>query len=96
MKAYSADVVVIGAGAAGLASAIEVKKTKLSALIIERDNELGGITLQCIHNGFGLKEFKEELNGPEYAQRFINEVKDLKIPYLLDTMFIEITKDKKV
>jgi thioredoxin reductase len=74
MKKYKADVVVIGSGAAGLASAIEVKKADLSVLIIERDRELGGITLQCIHNGFGLKEFKEELTGPEYIQRFINEV----------------------
>jgi len=96
MKKYNADVVVIGAGAAGMASAIEVKRGGLSVLIIERDKELGGITLQCIHNGFGLKEFEEELTGPEYAQRFINEVKDLKIPYLLDTMVFEITKDKKI
>lgn len=96
MKKYKADVVVIGAGAGGLAAAIKVKEAKLSVLIIERDKELGGITLQCIHNGFGLKEFEEELTGPEYAQRFINQVKDLKIPYILDTMVIEITKDKKL
>ncbi len=96
MKKYKADVVVIGAGAGGLAAAIEVKEAKLSVLIIERDKELGGITLQCIHNGFGLKEFEEELTGPEYAQRFINKVKDLKIPYILDTTVIEITKDKKL
>jgi len=56
MKSYKADVLVIGAGAAGLAAAIEVKKADLKVLIIERDKELGGITLQCIHNGFGLKE----------------------------------------
>lgn len=96
MKKYKADVVVIGAGAGGLAAAIEVKKANLNVLIIERDKELGGITLQCIHNGFGLKEFEEELTGPEYAQRFINQVTDLKIPYLLDSMVIEITKEKKV
>ena len=96
MKKYKADVVIIGAGAGGLAAAIEVKEADLSVLIIERDKELGGITLQCIHNGFGLKEFEEELTGPEYAQRFINQVKDLKIPFLLDTMVIEITKDKKL
>ena len=96
MKNYKADVLVIGAGAAGLAAAIEVKKAGLKVLIIERDKELGGITLQCIHNGFGLKEFEEELTGPEYAQRFINQVKELKIPYILDTMVIEITKDKKI
>lgn len=96
MKKYNADVVVIGAGAGGLAAAIEVKEAKLSVLIIERDKELGGITLQCIHNGFGLKEFEEELTGPEYAQRFINKVIEKKIPYILDTMVIEITKDKKI
>ncbi|MFX0009427.1 MAG: NAD(P)/FAD-dependent oxidoreductase [Candidatus Hermodarchaeota archaeon] len=96
MKKYKADVVVIGAGAGGLAAAIEVKKAKLDVLIIERDKELGGITLQCIHNGFGLKEFEEELTGPEYIQRFINQVLDLKIPYLLDSMVIEITKEKKI
>ena len=96
MKSYKADVVIIGSGAAGLASAIVVKNADLSVLIIERDKELGGITLQCIHNGFGLKEFQEELTGPEYIQRFINQVMDLKIPYLLNTMVIEITKDKIV
>jgi len=96
MKSYKSDVVIIGSGAAGLASAIEIKKEDLSVLIIERDKELGGITLQCIHNGFGLKEFQEELTGPEYIQRFINQVLDLKIPYLLDTMVIEITKDKLI
>jgi thioredoxin reductase len=96
MKSYKADVVIIGSGAAGLASAIVVKKTDLSVLIIERDKELGGITLQCIHNGFGLREFKEELTGPEYIQRFINEALELKIPYLLNTMVIEITRNKKV
>lgn len=96
MNKYKVDVAVIGSGAAGLASAIEVKKADLRVLIIERDRELGGITLQCIHNGFGLKEFKEELTGPEYIQRFINEVIELKIPYLLDTMVFEINKDKHV
>jgi thioredoxin reductase len=96
MNKYKVDVAVIGSGAAGLASAIEVKKAELSVLIIERDRELGGITLQCIHNGFGLKEFEEELTGPEYIQRFINEVKELKIPYLLDTMVFEINKDKQI
>jgi len=96
VKKYKSDVVVIGAGAGGLAAAIEVKKAGLEVLLIERDKELGGITLQCIHNGFGLKEFEEELTGPEYAQRFINQVKELKIPYLLDSMVIEVTKEKLV
>lgn len=96
MKTYKTDVVVIGGGSAGMAAAIEVKKAGLDVLIIERDYELGGILLQCIHVGFGLKEFKEELTGPQYAQRFINEINELEIPYLLDTMVIEFTQDKTV
>ena len=90
MITIKTDVAVIGSGAAGLAAAVEIKKAGLGVLIIERDRELGGITLQCIHNGFGLKEFKEELTGPEYAQRFINDVKELAIPYKLNTMVIDI------
>ena len=96
MKTYEVDVAVIGGGSAGLAAAIVVKKAELNVLILERDKELGGITLQCIHNGFGLHEFKEELTGPEYVQRFINQAKELEIPYKLDTMVIEFTKDKKI
>ena len=91
MIKYKTDVAVIGAGAAGMAAAIEVKKAGLGVLLVERDRELGGITLQCIHNGFGLREFKEELTGPEYAQRFIDEIKELEIPYKLNTMILEIT-----
>ncbi|KKN35500.1 hypothetical protein LCGC14_0782990 [marine sediment metagenome] len=94
MKNYEVDVAIIGGGSAGMAAAIVVKKAGLNVLILERDRELGGITLQCIHNGFGLHEFKEELTGPEYAQRFINEVKQLGIPYKIDTMVIEFTKNK--
>ncbi len=96
MKQYSVDVAVIGGGSAGLAAAIVVKKAELNVLIIERDKELGGITLQCIHNGFGLHEFKEELTGPEYVQRFINQAKELEIPAKLDTMVIEFTPDKTI
>ena len=73
-----------------------VKKAGLDVLILERDRELGGITLQCIHNGFGIHEFKEELTGPEFVQRFINEAKDLGIKYKLDTMVIKVTKEKIV
>ncbi len=94
MKKFDVDVAIIGGGSAGLAAAIVVKKAELDVLILERDKELGGITLQCIHNGFGLHEFEEELTGPEYVQRFINQAKSLNIPYKLDTMVIEITPDK--
>lgn len=89
------DIVVIGGGPAGLAAAVEAKKSGVdSILIIERDRELGGILQQCIHNGFGLHEFKEELTGPEYAERFIDQVKELNIEYKLDTMVLNITEDK--
>jgi len=96
MKKYDVDVAVIGGGSAGLAAAIVVKKAELEVLILERDKELGGITLQCIHNGFGLHEFEEELTGPEYVQRFINQSNDLSIPSKLDTMVIEFTPDKTI
>lgn len=91
------DVVVIGGGPAGLAAAIEAKKNGVdNILVIERDKELGGILQQCIHNGFGLHVFKEELTGPEYAQRFIEELKSMNIDYKLDTMVLEINKDRNV
>ncbi|WP_350342733.1 FAD-dependent oxidoreductase [Proteinivorax tanatarense] len=95
MKSY--EIVVIGGGPAGLAAAIEAKKNGAKdILVIERDRELGGILQQCIHNGFGLHVFKEELTGPEYAERFINELKDMGIEYKLDTMVLEVTKDKQI
>ncbi len=91
------DIVVIGGGPAGLAAAAEAKKSGIdSILILERDHDLGGILNQCIHNGFGLHTFKEELTGPEYAQRFMDEVFDLKIEYKLNTMVMDITADKIV
>jgi thioredoxin reductase len=96
MNTYEVDVAVIGGGSAGLAAAIVVKKANLDVLILERDKELGGITLQCIHNGFGLHEFKEELTGPEYIQRFINQAIELDITYKLDTMVVEITTEKVI
>ena len=93
-KKIKTDVAIIGGGSAGLAAAIVVKKAGLDVLILERDRELGGITLQCIHNGFGIHEFKEELTGPEFVQRFINEAMDLGVKYKLDTMVIKVTKEK--
>ena len=93
----SYDIVIVGGGPAGLAAAVAAKKAGTdSILIIERDKELGGILNQCIHNGFGLHTFKEELTGPEYAYRFIEQVYDLGIEYKLDTMVMDISHDKVV
>lgn len=91
------DLVVIGGGPAGLGAAVEAKKNGIdSILIIERDRELGGILNQCIHNGFGLHEFKEELTGPEYASRFIHQVEDQGIEYMLNTMVIDLNENKEI
>ena len=85
------DLVVVGGGPAGLAAAYEAYQNGVEkVLIIERDKELGGILNQCIHNGFGLHTFKEELTGPEYAGRFIDMVKGTNIAVMLDTMVLEI------
>ena len=91
------DLVVIGSGAAGMAAAVEAKKNGVNdILILEKDERLGGILNQCIHNGFGLTEFKEELTGPEYLQRFVEQVKELGIPYKLNAQVIDLSKDKVV
>ena len=91
------DLVVIGSGAAGMAAAIEAKKNGINdILILEKDERLGGILNQCIHNGFGLTEFKEELTGPEYLQRFVDVVKEMGIPYKLNSQVIDLSKDKVV
>lgn len=91
------DIVMIGGGPAGLAAAAAAKEQGVDdILILERDRELGGILNQCIHNGFGLHTFQEELTGPEYAARYISEVKKLGIPYKRNTMVIDITEDKVV
>lgn len=91
------EVVVIGGGPAGLGAAVEAKKCGAnSVLIIERDRELGGILNQCIHNGFGLHEFKEELTGPEYAQRFIEQAKKSDIEIMLNTMVLNIDDERNI
>ena len=91
------DIVIVGGGPAGLAAAVSAKKAGCdNILILERDSELGGILNQCIHNGFGLHTFKEELTGPEYAGRFIDQVLKLGIEYKLNTMVMDISEDKVV
>ena len=93
----SYKIVIIGGGPAGLAAAVSAKQAgEDDILILERDHELGGILNQCIHNGFGLHTFKEELTGPEYAGRYIKQVLDLGIEYKLNTMVMDISADRVV
>ena len=90
------DLVIIGGGPAGLAAALGARKQGIQdILIIERDKELGGILNQCIHNGFGLHTFKEELTGPEYAGRYIEQIEEAGIPYVTDTMVLDIQSAEK-
>lgn len=86
------DIVIVGGGPAGLAAAIAAAKenSSLDILILERDSELGGILNQCIHNGFGLHTFNEELTGPEYAERFEKQLEGLNIRYMLNTMVLDV------
>lgn len=91
------DLVIIGGGPAGLAAAVAAYDSGVkNIMILERDDRLGGILNQCIHNGFGLHTFKEELTGPEYAARFISQVKERQIPYKLHTMVLDISPDRTV
>ena len=93
----SVDLVIIGGGPAGMAAAVAAYEDGLrDILILERDDALGGILRQCIHNGFGLHRFGEELTGPEYAYRYESRVRELGIPFMLNTMVIDISPDKTV
>ncbi|MGL4382431.1 MAG: FAD-dependent oxidoreductase, partial [Bacilli bacterium] len=89
------DLVIIGGGPAGMAAAVEAyQKGLTNILVIERENQLGGILLQCIHNGFGIHEFKEELTGPAFAQRYIDLMEEYQIEYLLETTVTDIAPSK--
>ena len=91
------ELVIIGGGPAGMAAAVAAREDGIEdILVIERDHELGGILQQCIHNGFGLHQFREELTGPEYAERFINLLKDKEITCKLDTMVLSVGRDKTI
>lgn len=91
------DLVIIGGGSAGLAAAISAKENGINdILIIEKENSLGGILNQCIHNGFGLQTFNEQLSGPEYAERYIDLINQLNIEYVLNSFVNQITKEKDV
>ena len=91
------DIVIIGGGSAGMAAALAAKENGIDdILILERESELGGILQQCIHNGFGLQIFKEELSGPAFAQRLMDRIRREQIDYRLNTSVVTLTKDHKI
>ena len=97
MTERNVDILIIGAGPAGLAAAIAAHEEHVgSVLVIEREKEPGGILRQCIHNGFGLHRFKEELTGPEYAQKDIDRIHELGIPVECSTTVLSVSRDKSV
>ena len=91
------ELVIIGGGPAGMSAAVSAYENGVrEILILERDSQLGGVLQQCIHNGFGLHKFNEELTGPEYAYRYEKRVHELNIPYKTNTMVTELTDDKVI
>lgn len=91
------DLVIVGGGPAGMSAAVSAYEAGIKdILILERDENLGGILNQCLHNGFGLHKFNEELTGPEYAYKYEEKVKDLNIEYMLNTMVLDITNNKEI
>ena len=91
------DLVIIGGGPAGMSAAAAAYEKRIKdILILERDEHLGGILQQCIHNGFGLHKFGEELTGPEYAFKYEEKIKEYNIPYKLGTTVLDITDDKVI
>lgn len=96
MENLSFDVVVIGGGPAGIAAALSAQKSGAKVAIVERNAQLGGILLQCIHSGFGLNYFRQELTGPEYAQRFVNMLAETDVQVFLSSTVLDLTPDRKV
>ena len=91
------DLVIIGGGPAGMSAAVAAYEAGIQdILILERDENLGGVLNQCIHNGFGLHKFNEELTGPEYAYKYEQKVKELNIEYMLNTMVLDVTEKKQI
>ena len=90
------DVAVIGGGPSGMAAALAASKEGASVLLLETEPRLGGILNQCIHNGFGLHIFKEELTGPEYAHRFIRQIQDSPVEVLLNTLVLDVSPGRQV
>ncbi len=91
------DIVIIGGGPAGLAAAVSAYDAGCrDVLVIERDERLGGILNQCIHNGFGLHTFKEELTGPEYAERYIRQAEERGIKYMLRTIVADVSPEREI